>query len=256
MRRGLLPAGVLAEVAAATRITIPTKAVILAGGLATRLRQQVPDRPKCLVEVQGRPLIDHVLGNLADQGFSRVVLCTGVMANQVRAHMGDGSRYGLHVEYSPEEDPLGTAGAVYHAHRLLTEPFLLLNGDCLSQIDFPRLIDFFHERLADAVIALIQMPDISEYGHVEIGADGRVLAFLEKQPHHRPGHINAGAYVFRPEILWRYAGGEPPVSLERDVFPAMITEGRRLYGLPFDVPFIDIGTPERLAEAQAADWLS
>ncbi len=241
--------------AAATQTISPTKAVILVGGLATRLREHVPDRPKCLVPVRGRPVVDHLLSALSNQGFSQVVLCVGVMAEQVRAHLGSGLAFGLRVEYSQEDQPLGTAGAVYNARHLLPEPFLLLNGDCLSKINFRALVSLLQERQADGVMALIEMPDISEYGHVEISAEGRVLAFREKQPEHRPGLINAGAYALRPQALWPYAGGQPPVSLEEDVFPNMIADGRALLALPFDVPFIDVGTAERLAQAQQADWL-
>jgi len=231
------------------------KAVLLVGGLATRLREYVPDRPKCLVEIRGRPLIDHLLGILRRQGFERVVLCIGVMGDMVRDHVGDGRRFGLEVEYAQEDRPLGTAGAVYNARALLAEPFLLLNGDCLSGIDFTRLVGVFYERGAEGVDALIRMPDVSEYGNVEIDEEGRLLAFREKQPERRPGLINAGAYVFEPAALWEYAAGEPPVSLERDVMPRMISEGRALYGVPFEAPFIDVGTPQRLAEAQRAEWL-
>ena len=240
----------------ATAQTItPTKTAILAGGLATRLRDQVPDRPKCLVEVRGRPLIDHLLTALSNQGFSQIVLCLGVMADQVGAHLGDGLGFGLNIEYAEEKEPLGTAGALYNARDLLTHPFLCLNGDCLSRIDFRALVQFFHDRQADAVIALISMPDVSEYGNVEVDREHRVLAFREKQRKRRPGLINAGAYVFRPEALWEYAGSPPPVSLERDVFPKMIADRRPLFALTFDAPFIDIGTPERLTQAQQAEWL-
>ncbi len=240
---------------AASQTAAPTKAALLVGGLATRLRDQVPDRPKCLVDIRGRPLIDHLLTALSNQGFSRIVLCLGVMADQVRAHLGNGLGFGLKIEYAEEEEPLGTAGALYNARDLLPHPFLCLNGDCLSRIDFRGLVHFFREKQADAAIALVSMPDISEYGSVEIGPDNKVLAFREKQPERRPGLINAGAYVFRPEALWEYAGGPPPVSLEHDVFPKMIADGRPLFALTFEVPFIDIGTPERLAEAQQAEWL-
>jgi len=230
------------------------KAVILAGGLGKRLRPLISDRPKPLAEVQGKPVLQRVVEALREQGYRNLVFCVGVMGEQIEAHFGDGAALGVSIEYSWEDRPLGTAGAVWNARPRLPGPFLLLNGDCLALLDYGKMVQVFHARAAEAVIALVRVDDISSYGSVALDEEGRVVSFREKVAEGGPGLINAGAYVLHPESLFAYAG-PPPMDLERQVFPRMIQDGRRVWGVAFEAPFVDIGTPERYREAQTLGWL-
>lgn len=231
--KGLLPADV--------------SAFILAGGLGTRLRPVIGDRPKPLAPVGGRPFIEILLDQLRAAGFRHVVLCTGYRAAEIRAAVGT-SRGPLAVEYSEESDPLGTGGALRLAIPLArSETFLVSNGDSYLGLALPSFLDLHARSGAMATIALKVVPDTGRFGRVETSADGRVLAFREKAG--GEGAINAGIYVFRRELV----SGIPEraaVSLERDVIPGWIDQGIPIAGALCDNVFFDIGTP---ASHEAAD---
>ncbi len=230
--------------------------VVLCGGLGTRLRAVVGDRPKVLAPVAGEPFLGHLLGHLRRQGFADVVLSTGYLGEMVEAYAADGARWRLRLRYAREPKPLGTAGALRFAADALDlrEPFLALNGDTFFSGSLPRLVAFHRQKPgAQASLALVRVDHADRYGTVQVDAEtDAVTAFVEKQPGHLgPAWISAGVYVMAPALL----AGVPPgrnVSLERDVFPRRIGQG--LYGCRFeDAVFLDIGTPE--AYAQAASLL-
>lgn len=225
-------------------------AAILAGGLATRLRDVVEDRPKCLVEIQGKPFLQHQIEYLHRFGVTRVVMLVGHLSDQIEAFLGNGARYGLDVCYVYESSPLGTAGAVKNAESLLPESFLVFNGDTLVDLDLGALIKA-HEARPDAIgtIALCEMDDVSDYGSVQVSPDGHVTAFLEKQPHRRPGLVNAGVYCFRSRAL-AYIPANTNVSTETEFLPKLLAHGERLTAFVFKGVFVDIGTPDRLNLAQ------
>ena len=222
-------------------------AAILAGGLGTRLRPTVADRPKVLAEISGRPFLTFLFDQLLHAGIRRVVLCTGYLGEQVRAAFGDS--YGsLRLFYSQETLPLGTAGALRLALPLLgSESVLVMNGDSYCHMDLPAFWAWHCGRRAAASLALTQLRDTGRYGRVEIDAQGEVLNFDEKGNGTEPGWVNAGVYLIeRSSLLTIPAKGV--VSLERDVFPTWIGYG--LYGYRTKGRFLDIGTPEDYAEAQ------
>jgi histidinol-phosphate phosphatase family protein len=232
---------------AAPRATKPLTAAILAGGLGTRLRDVVSDRPKVLAEVAGRPFLAALLDQLVRAGVGRAVLCTGYRGEQVEATFGD--RYGtLTLDYSHEAQPLGTAGALRNAlAQLQSDPVLVLNGD--SYCDFePRLLLASHKgHHAEGTLWLTEVHDTARYGRVAVGHDGAVQRFVEKGAiEGGPGWINAGIYLLSQRLLHEIPAGGP-CSLERQVFPRWI--GRGLHGYRGAGRFIDIGTPESYAEA-------
>ncbi len=226
-----------------------TKAVLLVGGLGTRLRTVVPSAPKAMAAVGGRPFLELLVLQLRVQGIRRLVMCTGYLADQIEQEFGDGKGWDLEIEYSKESAPLGTAGAVKLAeHRLKdTGDFLVLNGDSFLEADFERLLRFHRGHGGLVTIAVVAVPNAQRYGSVQMGAEGRVTGFAEKAASSGPGLVNAGVYVFRQSIFGHIPEG--PASLERDVFPRLLSQG--IFALEERGMFIDIGTPEDYARAQA-----
>lgn len=219
--------------------------LILAGGLGTRLRNVLPDRPKCLAEILGRPFLRYQLDALEFAGFRRVVLCTGYMADLVYREIGN-SHGGLQVTYSREEIPLGTGGSVRLAlERNPCEVCLVLNGDSWCDLDYGELPAKYLKNRAP-IMVLNEVEDTTRYGRVEVDNFGTITGFAEKGLSGR-GWINAGVYLIPGNSLHRFSANHP-LSLERDLFPGWAVE-RRLQSHKSYGRFIDIGTPESLQEA-------
>lgn len=227
------------------------KAIVLAGGFGTRLRPLSCSRPKMLFPVANKPLIDYTLQNLSDGGVDTVILSVYYMAESLVRYLGP-TKSGLGILYSREQRPLGTGGPIKHAEDLLNdEYFLTLNGDVLADIDYRRLVNFHKEKGGAATIALVQVPDPSRYGAVELDWEGRITRFVEKpEPGRAPSNlINAGIYILEPEVLDYIPSGRK-VSIETEVFPKLAAE-RKLYGFECHGFWIDIGIPEEYLQANA-----
>jgi D-glycero-alpha-D-manno-heptose 1-phosphate guanylyltransferase len=226
-----------------------TTAFVLAGGLGTRLRSVVSDRPKVLALVAGRPYLAHLLDQLADAGVRRAVLCTGYRADQVRATFGIRYRE-LDLSYSEEDQPLGTAGALRLAlPQADSEILLVLNGDSYCAADLSAFWRFHaghRPQGSSASLVLTEVANTLRFGRVEVNSHGVVTRFLEKGDTAGPGLINAGVYLLDRSLVEPVPTGQP-VSLERDLYPNWI--GRGLYGCATASEFIDIGTPESYAVA-------
>jgi NDP-sugar pyrophosphorylase family protein len=224
-----------------------TDAFILAGGLGTRLRAVVPDAPKVLAPAGGRPMLAHLLDQLADAGFTRVVLGTGYMGEKVEAAFGRGFR-GMELVYSRESEPLGTGGALrFAAPHFRADHVLVMNGDSYVAADLPAFVSWHRAHRADVSILLAEVPDPGRYGAVETGADGRITAFREKDPGLKgPAWINAGVYVIRRAAVDRIPVGRQ-ISLEREVLAG---KQLALYGYAGGSAFLDIGLPESLSRAE------
>jgi len=221
-------------------------AVILAGGLGTRLRPVLADRPKILASVGGRPFLACLFDQLAAAGLREVVLCVGYRGQQVEAAFGT-SYQPLRLTYSFEDTPLGTGGALRQAlHLMKSDPVLVLNGDSFCEADLRSLWDFHAAREAIATLLLTHVPDTRRYGRVHGDDDGQVQAFEEKGDHGGPGCISGGVYVLSRRVIAEIPD-QGPVSLEREVFPSWI--GRGLYGCLSEGRFLDIGTPASYAAA-------
>lgn len=222
-------------------------AMILAGGLGTRLRSVVPDTPKVLAEVNQRPFLTFLLRQLEQSGVQRVILCTGhcaeVVESELRSWCG-----GLQLDFSVEHAPLGTAGALRNAlSRVETDNVLVLNGDSFCEIDIDAFYSNFISTAALASIALVAMEDASRYGTVKLQGD-RIAEFQEKCEGGESGWINAGLYCMRKELIATWPAGSE-LSLERDIFPSLIGQNLLAYRVESGV-FIDIGTPSSFAAAQ------
>jgi D-glycero-alpha-D-manno-heptose 1-phosphate guanylyltransferase len=224
-------------------------ALVLAGGLGTRLSSVVADRPKVLAPVAGRPFLSYLLDQLRAAGIRRAVLCTGHLGDQIEAAFGSSYR-DVALEYSREPDPAGTGGALARAAALVSEssPVLILNGDSYCDVDLEELWHWHHSRFAHATLVAVAVPDASRFGRLELDAHGRIVGFHEKSAQPSAGLVNGGIYLVRTEALAGIADGRP-VSLEREVFPAWTKSG--LYGFPTSGRFIDIGTPESFRDAES-----
>lgn len=246
----------------ATPAGAPRQCVILAGGLGTRLGERTRATPKPLVEVAGRPFLDHLIGNLARFGFERILLLGGYRGEQIAAYCRDAGRFGPTLSCLLEPEPAGTGGALLQARGALDPDFLLLNGDSFFDLN---LLDL-HRPAGEAGaappaappasplarVALRRVADGGRYGTVTLDGE-RILSFAER-PAAEPGGagqggaiINGGVYWMRREVLDRVAGS--PCSLERDVLPGLAADGL-LAGRCYDGAFIDIGVPEDLERAQ------
>ncbi|MGR9108646.1 MAG: nucleotidyltransferase family protein [Gammaproteobacteria bacterium] len=223
-------------------------ALILAGGLGTRLRSVVKQQPKVLAEVAGRPFLRYLLDQLADWQIRNVVLCSGYLGDQIEACFG--KHYGgLELRYSREDKPLGTAGALRLALSLIqSDTALVLNGDSYCAAEFEEFSRMHQHRGAKATILLVNNPDRQRFGSVQIAENGNIVKFAEKDEHARSGLINAGVYLIERRFLETIPESEF-VSLEREIFPEWI--GPDFYGFETPGPFLDIGTPESYAAAEA-----
>src|SRR5580658_492381 len=193
--------------------TSDTKAVLLVGGLGTRLRTVVPSAPKPLAPVGDRPFLELLIRQLGSQGIRSLVMCTGYLADQIESEFGDGSGLGVTIEYSKEPEALGTAGAVKFAERFLQEvpDFLVMNGDSFLELDLNQLIQLHRTHGGLATMAVVSIENTGRYGTVHVDSSNRVTEFCEKTGKDSPGLINAGVYVFSHAILGHIPAG--PVSL-------------------------------------------
>ena len=237
----------------------PDVAVVLAGGLGTRLRDVLPDRPKALAPAAGEPFISYLLAYLAGQGILQVILALGHLAEPMQAYVGRGERWNLAIQCVTEELPLGTAGAARLASADLTGPFFVVNGDTLFAIKLDDLWVHHLRRQAAATIALRPVEqnsqERSKRGVIVLGKDGLIQQFLEKPSSNQSGstdqivYTNGGVYLLAPQVLQSVPLGQA-YSLETQVFPALANAGQ-LGGFVQDAYFTDIGTPESLAGFEA-----
>lgn len=227
-----------------------TTAVILAGGLGTRLRAEVPDLPKVLAPVNGRPFLAYLLDSLASAGLRRAVICTGYRGRQVMDAFG--AVYGggrLDLVYSVEDRLLGTGGALRAAlPHLDSDPVLVMNGDSYAEADLHRFHAWHVSSGCRGTIMLVHAEDTARYGRVATDAAGVVTGFFEKACGGGSGWINAGVYLLGRALIESVSEGQV-VSLEHDLFPRWVGDG--LGGFRSPGSFIDIGTPASYRRAAA-----
>jgi len=219
------------------------KAVIMAGGEGTRLRPLTANQPKPMLPMANRPMMEHILALLRRHGFEDVVVTVAFLANAIRTYFGDGGEFGVNIAYATEASPMGTAGSVRNARDELTERFLVISGDVLTDFDLSSLLRFHEQRGAIATIGLAAMENPLDFGIVVTEEDGTVQRFLEK-----PGWgqvfsdtVNTGIYVLEPEIF-DFIPEDRPVDFASDVFPAVLGKGLPIYGFVSSGYWEDVGT--------------
>jgi mannose-1-phosphate guanylyltransferase / phosphomannomutase len=225
------------------------KAVIMAGGEGTRLHPLTYNQPKPMIPVANRALMEHVVALLKRHGFSDVVVTVGFQASGIQNYFGNGAEFGVRMVYAHEESPLGTAGSVRNAMQQLDEPFIVVSGDVLTDIDLSAVVNFHYEKKAIATMALRSVPNPLEFGIVITRDDGTIERFLEKPSWGQvfSDTVNTGIYVFEPEIFEFIGPGQ--ADFASDVFPRVAADGHLLYGYVTDGYWEDIGTLEAYARA-------
>lgn len=226
------------------------KAVIMAGGEGTRLRPLTSNAPKPMLPLVNRPMMEHIVNLLRRHGFDDIVVTVAFLANAIRNYFGDGSEFGVKMVYATEETPLGTAGSVRNAMDHLTERFLVISGDVLTDIDLSAIVRFHEQRRAVATIGLAHVENPLEFGIVITEEDGAIERFLEKPTWGQvfSDTINTGIFVLEPEIF-DYIPPDRPVDFSGEVFPTLLDKGRPLYGAVADGYWEDVGTLEAYVRA-------
>jgi len=222
----------------------------MAGGEGSRLRPLTSGVPKPLVPVVGKPVMEHILRLLRKHGITDVVVTLQYLGSAIRDYFGDGSDFGVDITYVVEDAPLGTAGSVKNAQEYLTEPFIVISGDALTDIDLGAVMQYHREKGASATIVLTSVANPLEFGVVITNPDGTIKRFLEKPSWGEvfSDQVNTGIYVIEPEVLDLLSPGAV-VDWSGDVFPKMLTNAMPLYGYPAPGYWCDIGNIQTYYQA-------
>ena len=229
-----------------------TQAVILAGGLGTRMRPITENIPKPMIAVAGKPFLQQQLRLLRESGIKRVLLLVAYLGEQIREYFGDGDEVGCGISYAFEVTPLGTGGALKNAEAQLAEHFVLVNGDTYLDIDYPGLVHRFTEVDCVALIAAYKKPDVTSSdipasllpNNLAVNGEGMVTAYRKRNPEGLT-HIDAGVIVMKKEILANISVGQK-CSLEEEIYPRLIASGE-MRAFVTGEPFYDMGSPAGLA---------
>lgn len=216
--------------------------LILAGGLGTRLRSVVSDRPKPMADINGKPFLEYLISNLVNNGYKDFILAVGYKKENIIDHFKDGANFKCNIEYSIENEPLGTGGAIANAKKLIKDDILVLNGDTFFNIDFKSFEKFHNEKKSQYTLSLRRVEDVSRYGAVEFDTNGKVTGFSPKGEDSQSNYINGGIYIIGKEIIDNLEENKI-ISLENDIIPYIVNDGN-MYGYKADDYFIDIGIPE------------
>lgn len=229
-----------------------TQGILLVGGKGTRLLPLTRDVPKPMLPVAGLPVTEHQLMAAKAAGITSIVLAASYLSEVFIPYFGDGSKWGLKLQYAVESEPLGTGGAIRNAAKLLDggESIAIFNGDVLSSHNLAAQIAVHNARDADVTLHLTKVSDARAYGCVPMDENDRVTAFLEKMEKPVTDNINAGCYIFHPRVLTEIPL-DSIVSVERDTFPKMVEAGRRIFGFVDNSYWLDIGTPRNLLQGSA-----
>src|SRR5882762_5060502 len=228
------------------------QAVVMAGGEGSRLRPLTINRPKPMVSIVNKPCLGHIFDLLQRHGINDAFVTLQYLASQIQDSFGDGGSVGMRLKYSVEESPLGTGGSVRQIGDALSETFIVISGDALTDIDLSKVIAFHRERKAAVTLTLYHVANPLEYGVVITGEDGRISKFLEKPSWGEvfSDTINTGIYVIEPRVLERYKPGEA-FDFSKDLFPALLAEGEPLYGYIASGYWTDVGSISEYARANA-----
>jgi len=224
-----------------------SRAVILAGGLGTRLRPITYEIPKALIPVHGRPLTEHLIDLFKKHDIKNITLAVGHMRDKIQAYFQNGEKLGVSLNYIEETEPVGTGGPLLLGKHLLTETFICSNGDELKKIDIQKMLALHRKTGAIATIALIRVEDPSQYGVARVDGE-KILEFVEKPARETaPSNlINSGFYIMEPSVIQYITPGF--CMLEKIVFPKLAAEGK-LFGFVSDGQWFDTGTMERYEKA-------
>lgn len=227
------------------------KAIIIAGGLGTRLRPLTYNVPKPIMPLANKPFVLHQIELLRKFGITEIILNLHYLSDNIRNIFEDGKDLGVKVHYSIEEKPLGTAGAVKNAEKFFdSKPMLVFNGDILTDINLEKMIKFHEEKKGKVTLALTKVEDPTMYGLIITDNDQRVLEFREKPSWEdvTANTINAGIYIVDPSIFKLVPKGKE-YSFERQLYPSLLEKGEKIYGYVTDAYWMDIGDPVKYLRA-------
>ncbi len=232
------------------------KAVVMAGGEGSRLRPLTINRPKPMVPLADRVVMAQIIELLKQHGVTQIVVTLQYLANVIQDHFGDGSAFGVHIDYVVEESPLGTAGSVKNAEHLLQEPFVVISGDALTDINLSELMHFHLEKKALCTLTLKPVSNPLEFGVIITDEDGRVTSLLEKPSWGEvfSDTVNTGIYAIDPRIFDSMQKGEV-LDWSKDIFPSMLAHHQELFGFVTDCYWTDVGSLHEYMRA-TADYLS
>ena len=227
------------------------QALILAGGLGTRLRKVANNCPKPMMQVGGSPFLEYLILQLKRYNLTEIILSIGYLGDKIREYFQNGRQWGVRIRYSEEKAPLGTGGAVKLAEDFIkADDFLVLNGDSYLDMNLNDLIRFHKLQKALVTLALVEVHKPDRYGLVEIDDDYRITNFRERGAVSKSSLINGGIYIFHKKIFGFIPEGK--ISLEKDIFPILM--GKRFYGKLHKAYFVDIGIPEEYDRVQKEFW--
>jgi len=229
-----------------------TSAILLVGGMGTRLMPLTSKTPKPMLQVAGVPFTEHQIRKAAQAGISEIVLATSYKAELFEPYFGDGAKFGIKIKYAVEESALGTGGGIRNAAALLDDcdQVVIFNGDVLSGHDLTAQIHSHINNRADVTLYLTKVEDARAYGCVELIADNQIKSFLEKMENPVSNMINAGCYIFNRKVIDQIPANQV-VSVERDTFPSFLSSGVKVYGYLDNSYWLDIGNPQALVKASA-----
>lgn len=232
------------------------KAVVMAGGEGTRLRPLTVNTPKPLVPLCNVPVMEHMIRRLAEHGIIDIIVTLHYLADEIVSYFGNGRDFGVNIDYSIEEEPLGTAGSIRKISYLLDESFIIVSGDALADFDYSSFVNFHRERRASASILLKRVENPLEFGIVITGKDSSIKQFLEKPTWGEvfTDTVNTGIYCLEPEVLDLMEDGGV-YDFSKDIFPAMMESGMPLYGCVLDGYWCDIGNIDQYRQAECDIFL-
>ena len=229
-----------------------TSAILLVGGMGTRLHPLTLKTPKPMLQVAGVPFTEHQIRKAADAGITEIILATSYKSELFEPYFGDGERFGIKIKYAVEKSALGTGGGIRNAANLLADcdQVVIFNGDVLSGHDLASQLAFHKKNQADITLYLTQVEDARAYGCVELLENKQIKSFLEKMENPISNLINAGCYIFNRQIIDQIPQNKV-VSVERDTFPNLLANNAKVFGYLDNSYWLDIGTPAALVKASA-----
>ena len=229
-----------------------TSAILLVGGMGTRLMPLTSKTPKPMLQVAGVPFTEHQIRKAAQAGITEIVLATSYKAELFEPYFGNGEKFGIKIKYAVEKTALGTGGGIRNAAALLDDcdQVVIFNGDVLSGHDLAAQIQFHINNKADVTLYLTKVADARAYGCVELSADSQVKSFLEKMENPVSDLINAGCYIFNRKVIDQIPANQV-ISVERDTFPNLLSSGVKVCGYLDNSYWLDIGNPAALVKASA-----
>ena len=229
---------------------VNVKVVVLAGGYGIRLRPLTYTRPKPMLPLGDKPILQFIVESVASEGFHDVIVTTNYFREQIIDYFGDGSGFGVRLVYPEEEKPLGTAGSVKNSEKYLDETFAVIQGDNVTEIKFKHLLSFHREKGGVATIALLPVERPHQFGIAQLDLDNRVLRFKEKPSREEffSDLASIGLYILEPDVL-DYIPRGVEYDFAKDVFPKLLSSGEKIYGYPASGFWVDIGVPENYMKA-------